>query len=131
MGNDLRFLRVFKIPSHAAAWYADRVRRIQRRELTRWAMAELICMSLSLATVSLIVVLGVIRTAGYSSPSWLQDYLLPILMAGAVGYVTNLIAVTMLFRPFGPDDRHPVGAIPGWSQGLIPRNKSELAELAG
>ena len=131
MRPNLRLLRLLRIPSYVFAWYADRVRRVRKRQVAGWAAAELVCMTLSLAALALVVALGLLRAQGRPAPTWLQGVVLPVLLAGAVGYLTNLIAVTMLFRPFGPEDKHPVGVIPGWGQGLIPRNKPELAGHAG
>ena len=128
---NLRVLRLLRLPSYTMDWYADRVERVRRHEVAGWAAAEIACMSFSISALLLIPALCVLRAYGHSAPIWLQEYVLPIFLAGAVGYLTNMIAVTMLFRPFGPEDTHPVGAIPGWSQGLIPRNKHELAEHAG
>ena len=58
------------------------------------------------------------------SAEWL---ILPVI-GGLIGYVTNVIAIRMLFRP-----RHPV-TIPGTSlsvHGLIPRRHEELARAIG
>jgi len=128
---NLRVLRLLRLPSYTIDWYADRVERVRKHEVAGWAVAEMVCMSLSISALALVVALCLLRVYGLSAPQWLHGYALPIFLAGSVGYLTNLIAVTMLFRPFGLEDTHPVGAIPGWSQGLIPRNKHELAEHAG
>jgi uncharacterized membrane-anchored protein YjiN (DUF445 family) len=126
-----RLHKCARLPATVVAWYADRIGRLQRRQVAGWAAAEIVCMSLSLAALVMLAGTIIARAFGFRAPAWLAGYILPVLLAGAVGYLTNLIAVTMLFRPFGPEDDHPVGAIPGWPQGLIPRNKAELAEHAG
>jgi len=120
-----------RIPLCVTAWYADRFLRIRKREVVGWAIAEIICMSLSVFSLVLLILLSLLRLGGVAPPMWMSLYVLPVLIAGAVGYLTNLIAITMLFRPYGPDDKHPVGSIPGWKQGLIPKHRDELAENAG
>lgn len=124
----MKFLR---IPAYAAAWYADRLRRIHEKDVARWAVAEMVCMSLALLSLVLLIVLSILRAAGVPPVPWVSSYVLPIMIAGAVGYLTNLIAITMLFRPYGPEDKHPVGSIPTWKQGLVTKHRTELAEKAG
>lgn len=54
--------------------------------------------------------------------------LLMILSAASIGYLTNWIAITMLFRPYDKEDFHLVKIITlgFWKQGLIPENKPVL-----
>lgn len=51
-------------------------------------------------------------------------WFIPILLAGAVGYITNWLALWYLFRPYEP---HLGGRI----QGIIPRQKREMAVSLG
>ena len=51
-------------------------------------------------------------------------WVLPVLLAGAVGYVTNWLALWYLFKPYEP---HCGGRI----QGIIPRQKKEMAVSLG
>ncbi len=44
--------------------------------------------------------------------------------AAAVGYLTNYIAIWLLFRPYEPH-------LAGWFQGVVPRNKVRLASSLG
>jgi uncharacterized membrane protein YheB (UPF0754 family) len=46
-----------------------------------------------------------------------------VLMAGAVGYYTNFLAIKMLFQP-------KQGKVLGW-EGLVPKNKSRIAQSLG
>lgn len=119
--------RVGRVPVLWIEWYADRVRRVRGRNVPLWATMELACMTLTLATLAALVYFGV---AG-GPPGHPLRRALPVLLAGAVGYVTNLVAVAMLFRPYGPGDTHPAGLVPFWSEGLVPRNKDELADVVG
>ena len=38
--------------------------------------------------------------AGWSGPEWFSFWVFPILVAAAVGYLTNFIAIEMLFKPY-------------------------------
>ena len=51
-------------------------------------------------------------------------WIMPVLLAGAVGYITNWLALWYLFKPYGP---HFGGRI----QGIIPRQKKEMAVSMG
>ena len=51
-------------------------------------------------------------------------WFMPILLAGAVGYITNWLALWYLFKPYEP---HCGGRV----QGIIPRQKKEMAVLLG
>jgi len=124
-------MRLLKIPLYVVSWYADRLGRIRRREVPTWALAEVVCMSLSLLALALMGALAAVRLADVPYPAWLGWYVLPIMLAGAVGYLTNLIAITMLFRPYDREDDHPAGIVPFWRQGLIPKHRDELAAKAG
>ena len=56
-------------------------------------------------------------------------YILPPLVGGVIGYVTNDIAIRMLFRP------HTAKYIMGWrvpfTPGIIPKEKGRIAEAVG
>jgi uncharacterized membrane protein YheB (UPF0754 family) len=53
-----------------------------------------------------------------------MDWIMPVLLAGAVGYITNWLALLYLFRPYEP---HLGGRI----QGIIPRQKKSMAVSMG
>ena len=55
--------------------------------------------------------------------AWLRRYLLPILASAAVGYLTNYIAIWMLFKPY---EKHWF-----WPQGVIPRQKKNFGHELG
>lgn len=57
-------------------------------------------------------------------PQWLDLLSIP-LIAGIIGYVTNKLAIKMLFRPY-----FPKWYTFGW-QGIVPRSRAKLAELIG
>lgn len=52
------------------------------------------------------------------------SWIMPVLLAGAVGYITNRLALWYLFRPYEP---HLGGRI----QGIIPRRKGQMAVSLG
>jgi uncharacterized membrane protein YheB (UPF0754 family) len=53
-----------------------------------------------------------------------MGWIMPVLVAGAVGYITNWLALWYLFKPYEP---HFGGRI----QGIIPRQKKEMAVSIG
>ncbi len=52
----------------------------------------------------------------------LLGVLVATLVGGLIGYITNIVAVRMLFRP-----EHPIGIGPFKIQGLIPSRRTEIA----
>ena len=79
---------------------------------------------ISWLTLVALVVLSVAKRGWGWMPSciWLNEWLVPILTAGAVGYLTNYLAIWLLFRPY---QKHG----PFW--GVIPRNQPRLARSLG
>jgi len=67
--------------------------------------------------------------AGVYLPGWLaagsamRKYLIPIFSSAAVGYLTNAIAIWMLFRPY---EKHWF-----WPQGVIPSQKKSFGHELG
>ncbi len=55
--------------------------------------------------------------------------ILPLLLAALIGYITNYIAVKMLFRPYRPV-RIGSRTLP-FTPGVIPKNKSRIARACG
>ena len=94
----------------------------------------------------LTLLVSVAFRCGLPTPGWLPSWTLPVLLAAAVGYLTNAIAIMMLFKPFDQ-----VGGAEGvrvfgqgfwrdgrwialvtlglWRQGVIPRHKRRLGEV--
>ena len=79
----------------------------------------------ALLSVPLQCVLAKCGMARYVPDVW-NRVISPILLAGAVGYLTNWLAIMMLFRPF-----EPIKWLVIWPQGMIPRNKPEVAHAVG
>ncbi len=56
-------------------------------------------------------------------------WILPPLLGAIIGYVTNRIAIKMLFRPLNP--KRILGVQIPLTPGIIPRNRSDLARTIG
>lgn len=80
----------------------------------------------SLLSIGLLVMLSGLRwVMTVTLPTWLEVWVFPILTAAAIGYLTNYLAIMMLFRPYRP--------IP-WLfnfQGVIPKKQESLAISLG
>lgn len=76
--------------------------------------------AVSLATV--LVCAGLRRTGVIAFPAVVTGWILPIFTGAAVGYLTNWLAIQLLFRPYCP-----VKWL-GGLQGLIPKRQPDLAE---
>lgn len=69
---------------------------------------------------------AVVAKKGFETPLWpvwIDAWVMPVLIAAAVGYLTNNIAIWLLFKPY---DKHF-----GFIQGVIPREKAGLAVKLG
>lgn len=98
-----------------------------------FALLEVVLFPVSLATVVAMFRQPFLRHYGYAPPPWLDKVAMPILVAGAIGYLTNRLAIEMLFKPYRRTWRHPLSWITlgYWKQGLVPRNKAKIAEVVG
>lgn len=65
------------------------------------------------------------RSFDLTLPTWSAKWGLPVLTAAAVGYLTNALAIALLFRPY-----RPVKCLRGL-QGIIPRQQGDLAKRLG
>lgn len=98
-----------------------------------FALLEVVLFPVSLATVVAMFRQPFLRHYGYAPPAWLDKVAMPILVAGAIGYLTNRLAIEMLFKPYRRTTRHilPWITFGYWKQGLVPRNKAKIAEVVG
>ncbi|MBR4717837.1 MAG: DUF445 family protein [Lentisphaeria bacterium] len=77
----------------------------------------------SMAALAAALVCGVLRRTGAAEfPAAVRVWLLPVFTAAAVGYLTNWLAIQLLFRPY-----RPVKWL-GGLQGMIPKRQPDLAE---
>lgn len=102
------------------------------RSIRFFAVAELLCFPLSLLAVSAAAVFAVLgRTGAWVPPPVVQKWVLPVALSAAVGYLTNWMAITMLFEPYERTGRHwlPWTTFGIWRQGLLPKNKGRIAAV--
>lgn len=98
-----------------------------------WKYLEKICRFTAFATI---VVLGVQIISewgmGVQCCWWFKATMI-ILLAAAVGYLTNWIAIMMLFQPYEKTRTHWLTIITFglWQQGLIPSKKDDIAKELG
>ena len=98
-----------------------------------FALLEIVLFPISIATVIAMFRQPFLRHYGYQPPAWIDQAAMPILVAGAIGYLTNRLAIEMLFKPYRRTNRHllPLLTFGYWKQGLVPRNKGKIAEVVG
>lgn len=98
-----------------------------------FVLAEMYCVLASWLTLGVLAVALGSRFAGYRLPVWVQQFALPMLTTAMVGYVTNFLAVTMLFEPYTRHEPHWLRWLTGWiwKQGLIPARREEIADSVG
>lgn len=95
-----------------------------------FAAAEMVLLPLSFVTFVYVLASAALSPFGVDvsawMPGWFAKWMLPVLVAAAIGYVTNWLAILMLFRPY---ERR--GWLFVWPQGLLPRNKAKMAHEIG
>lgn len=95
-----------------------------------FAFAEILLLPLSFLTFLYVIAEAVSSPFGIhlaeNFPESFARWMLPVLTAAAIGYVTNWLAILMLFRPYEP---HAWFFL--WPQGLLPRNKAKMAREIG
>ena len=106
---------------------ADKGRRV-------CALLEFLCFPVSLLTILCIFIQFAVEKSGlYVFPAWWTAYAMRILSSAAIGYLTNWIAIEMLFKPFHEEKWHPFSIITcgWWRQGMVPKNKAKIAAKLG
>ena len=94
---------------------------------------EVVCATVSFLTILLLLPLTIFFSySGREIALWFPA-VLTILLSAAVGYVTNYIAIQMLFKPYEKNPFHVLSLLTlgVWQQGLIPRNKDAIAAELG
>ena len=98
-----------------------------------FAALELLFFPLSLLTVFVLLPLQIV--AKHMAVEIPSGYLLAfhILLSAAIGYITNYIALQMLFKPFERDGWHwlSICTFGYWKQGLVPKNKKSIGVEIG
>lgn len=93
--------------------------------MNKQTMKTLNKLSFGISVFSLVAALtcGVLRRTGFVEfPAVVTGWIIPVFTAAAVGYLTNWLAIQLLFRPY-----EPVKWL-GGLQGMIPRNKERIAK---
>ncbi len=93
-----------------------------------FAALELFCFPASVLTLfGLLPAQIAASRCGVETPVWAVR-LLTVMLAAALGYITNYIALEMLFKPYRRTLRHPLAwlSFGYWRQGLIPKNKNRI-----
>lgn len=95
-------------------------------------LAEMFCKYVSAITLVLLGVRTALSLGGLSLPIWC-DFILAVLVSGAIGYFTNYIAIEMIFKPYEKSPTHffSIITLGFWQQGLVPRNKELIAVELG
>ncbi len=96
--------------------------------------SESVLKLVSVATMLALPLLSLSRWLfGLAPPAWLGGVVLPVLTAAAVGYLTNYIAIEMLFKPYSPADNHWLKwlSLGLWRQGLVSANKAGIGKALG
>ncbi|MBS1370440.1 MAG: DUF445 family protein [Lentisphaeria bacterium] len=88
-----------------------------------------------LSPVSWITILAIPAKAvtGWSGPEWFSFWVFPVMVAAAVGYLTNFIAIEMLFKPYERTGFHWLRllSLGLWKQGMVPANKAKIGHVLG
>ena len=88
---------------------------------------------LSIVSLATVVLLLLQVTTGIAGPEWFRLYLFPVLLSAAVGYLTNYIAIEMLFKPYERREFHWIrlATFGLWRQGMVPANKDKIGRVLG
>ena len=103
------------------------------RERRVFAFLEAVFMPVSFLTLALLVAIPLFRWGGIVVPGWMRGPVLTVLTSAAIGYITNWIAIEMIFKPYYRTMRHPFAwmTFGYWKQGLVPKNKDQIAGVMG
>ncbi len=103
-----------------------------------FAALELICSPLSFVTIfvflpALITVERLHVLDDQPTLAFWLDTVLRVLLSASVGYLTNFIAIEMLFKPFKPSPWHLLSIMTFgyWRQGMVPKSKDQIGEEIG
>ncbi|MCR5359464.1 MAG: DUF445 family protein [Thermoguttaceae bacterium] len=91
-----------------------------------FAALEIFCFFFSFAALAALAVNILLVALTDFEPGRVCRALLSVSLTAATGYLTNWIALEMLFRPY-----KPVKWLWVWPQGLIPRNQKQIGVKAG
>lgn len=125
-----------KLPKSKFAALLQLVRGGNSAEQRVFALLELICFPVSIVTLFVLLPLKII-SAKYGVFQGVTvcfgNAYYSVMQAASIGYLTNWIAIEMLFKPFDRTYKHWAAFITlgYWKQGLIPKNKPKIAATIG
>lgn len=102
------------------------------KEVRVFAGLEVFCVLMSSFTLLWLSVSVILSYLGCAQGKAAQSCM-AVLLSAAVGYLTNYLAIEMLFKPYKKDKKHLFAVITFgyWKQGLISRNKHKIGLKAG
>jgi uncharacterized membrane protein YheB (UPF0754 family) len=122
-----------KEKSHFGMLWASMWNSSYGAERRVFAALELVFFPLSLLTVFVLLPLQIV--AKHMAVEVPNGYMIAfhILLSAAIGYITNYVALQMLFKPFERDGRHwlSICTLGYWKQGLVPKNKKSIGVEIG
>ncbi len=122
-----------KEKSHLGTLWASMWNRSYGAERRVFAALELLFFPLSLLTVFVLLPLQIV--AKHMAVEIPSGYMIAfhILLSAAIGYITNYVALQMLFKPFERDGQHwlSICTLGYWKQGLVPKNKKSIGVEIG
>lgn len=102
--------------------------------MKQWAMWNRVTFQLSILLLCLFLGGSIILPwTQYEWTDWARRWCWPIALAAIVGYMTNYVAVRMLFEPYQPNHFHWLRLITLglWRQGVASSRKPEIARAVG
>lgn len=131
---------------------------VKSKGLTRvFAYGEMVCFPVSLGVIAVVLVHALWTLAvpllaragvGLAAPMPLPAWFASVFVAAAIGYLTNYVAIQMLYYPVSPGDLAGDGdpaerealsksrilslvTLGFWKKGLVPQNKGRIARQMG
>ena len=104
------------------------------KERRIFAGLELFCFPVSLLTLLVFLPLRIAAAqAGWLVLEAPWNHVFDILLSAAIGYITNYIAIEMLFKPYEENKKHLFSILSCgyWKQGLVPKNKNKIGVELG
>ena len=97
------------------------------REARFFAVLEMFCFTASAVTLA-----GIVPQRFFFADA-LPEWLPTVLVSAAVGFLTNFLAIEMLFKPYRKSPFHPLTILSCgyWKLGLVPRSQSEIGRELG
>ena len=113
-----------KMESANAPTVAEEVVHSDDADKSAMEIANAVCLRLSAFFLAAALGCGIVRRTGlWEPPAVVSVWILPVATAAAVGYITNWLAIQLLFRPY-----KKMKILGITFQGLIPKRQETLAK---